>query len=151
MSSGRRPGGLTALAIVNFVFAGLAFLGLLGLVFVFSLLGMAMEEVPESQQAVIEALHEVGMLWWILSMLANLISAILLLVSGIGYLKLKPFMGRTLGNVYAIFTLIVTVLVALTLPTVLGGGFGIGTLISIIYPVLTLILLNATFKEDFVR
>jgi uncharacterized membrane protein YkvI len=33
----------------------------------------------------------------------------------------------------------------------LHQGFGIGNLIGLIYPVLTLILLNTTFKDDLVN
>ena len=32
-----------------------------------------------------------------------------------------------------------------------GGGFNIGTIIGLVYPLLTLALLNTTFKDDFVR
>ena len=32
-----------------------------------------------------------------------------------------------------------------------GGGFNIGTIIGLIDPVLTLLLLNTTFKEDFIN
>jgi hypothetical protein len=37
------------------------------------------------------------------------------------------------------------------LSTELGGGFSIGTIVGLIYPVLTLVLLNGTFKHDLVR
>jgi len=32
-----------------------------------------------------------------------------------------------------------------------GGGFNLGTVIGLIYPVLTLILVNTTFREDLVN
>lgn len=40
-----------------------------------------------------------------------------------------------------------TVLVLLVAKT----GFGIETIIGLTYPILTLVLLNTTFKEDFVN
>lgn len=151
MNAQSRPGGLTALAVINFIFAGFGLLALLAFAAVFAVFGAALESVPEGQRALAEALKQVGVMWFILSLVASLISAILLLVSGIGYLKLSKFMGRTLGNVYGIFALIGTFLTALLMPPELGGSFTIGTLIGLIYPVLTLILLNTTFKEDFVN
>jgi hypothetical protein len=40
----------------------------------------------------------------------------------------------------------------LWMPAALGGGsFGIGTIIGLIYPVLTLILVNTAFKDDLVN
>jgi hypothetical protein len=32
-----------------------------------------------------------------------------------------------------------------------GGGFNLGTILGLVYPVITLFLLNTTFKEDFVN
>jgi len=32
-----------------------------------------------------------------------------------------------------------------------GAGFGIGTIVGLIYPLLTLMLINTTFKDDLVN
>jgi hypothetical protein len=72
-------------------------------------------------------------------------------VSGVGYLKLKKFLGRTIGNVYAIVSIVYSAASPFLLPAALGGGFGIAAIIGLIYPLLTLILLNTTFREDFVN
>ena len=42
------------------------------------------------------------------------------------------------------------VLGAMITPSELGGGFSIGTIIGLVYPVLTLYFLNLTFKDDLV-
>ena len=75
------------------------------------------------------------------------LGAALMITSGVGYLGQKRFLGRTLGNTYAILSILNNVLSLATL----HQGFGIGTLIGLIYPVLTLILLNTTFKDDLVN
>jgi len=80
----------------------------------------------------------------------SLIRAVLFIVSGIGYLKLKKFLGYKLGNACAVISLLY-VLWTIFLPAELGGGFTIALIIGSIYPLLTLILLNTTFKEDFVN
>jgi hypothetical protein len=33
----------------------------------------------------------------------------------------------------------------------MGGGIGIGTVFGLLYPVLTLVLVNITFKDDLVH
>lgn len=154
MSSDRRPGGLTALAVVNFIVAGFSLLGALALL-PFLLMGEqmmeGMEGAPEQDQAAIQAILEMGEPWFIVFIAATIITVALLVASGVGYLKLKKFLGRTLGNAYALFTIVYTVISAMVVAPELGGGFSIGTLLGFVYPVITLILLNSTFKEDFVN
>jgi hypothetical protein len=137
MANGKRPGGLTALAVLNFVFAGL---GLLAFLAVLALLGAAdsasggkLDTGNVSKGDVYAAL------------VLGVARMGILLAAGVGYLQQKKFLGRTLGNVYAILAIGDTVL-GLTL---LKQGFGIGAIIGLVYPVLTLILLNTTFKDDF--
>jgi len=139
MAEGRRPGGLTALAVLNFVFAGL---GLLALLAVLALLGAAdsvsggkLETGGVPKGAVYAAL------------LLGIVREGILLAAGVGYLKMKKFLGRTLGNVYAILAIGDTLLGVV----VLKQGIGIGGIIGLVYPVLTLILINTTFKDDLVN
>lgn len=82
-----------------------------------------------------------------LGLLLSLVSTALLIVSGVGYLKQKKFLGQKLGSLYGLLGIATTVfgLVAT------NQSFGIGSIIGLIYPVLTLVLLNTTFKEDFVN
>jgi hypothetical protein len=156
MASGNRPGGLTALAVINFVLGGLSLLGSLGTMALISFLGRIAEQastqdMTPAQQEQLQALADVGSGTFILLLGISLISAILLIVSGIGYLKLKKFLGRTLGTTYAIVGIVSSASSSALMPENLGGGFNIMVIVGLIYPVLTLILLNLTFKEDFVN
>jgi hypothetical protein len=155
MSSDKRPGGLTALAVINFIFGALSLLGALALAVLIPLLGMAMnqasQQMPPEQVAQLEALTEMGAPLFITLAVVSFLTAALLIASGVGYLKLKKFLGRTLGNVYAVMSVVYSIGSALLLPVTLGGGFNIMAIVGLIYPVLTLILLNTTFKEDFVN
>ena len=56
-----------------------------------------------------------------------------------------------LGNAYAILAIVSSVVSGLVVSAEAGGGFNIGTIVGLVYPVLTLALLNTTFKEDFIR
>jgi hypothetical protein len=149
MNEGKRPGGLTALAIVNFILAGLSALSLFGMVALFGLTDkMPTEQMTEAQKAQLEAVQNMGMPTLVLILLLTLLSAVLLLLSGIGYLKQKKVLGRVVGNVYAIFSIVGSVVSGLLFKPELGGGFNFGTIIGLIYPVLTLVLINTTFKDD---
>lgn len=153
MSRHARPGGLTALAVLNFIFAGLAILGLISTFFLVGMLYM-MENNPDFRKKMdedknlqhqLKELPGVGIL--ILIAALNLVSGVLLLLSGIGYLKLKRTLGYILGNISALFSLSVFGLVMCTWP----DSFGLLSLRDILYPLLTLFLLNFTFRQDFVN
>ncbi len=149
MNEEKRPGGLTALAVINFVFSGWSIIGLLGLVAMFAFIGkLPTDQMDANQKVQIEALQNMGLPVFIFIFALTIISSVLLLLSGIGYLKQKKFLGRTIGNTYAIVTIISSVITGIMFAPELGGGFNIGTIIGLIYPVLTLILLNTTFRED---
>jgi len=149
MNEEKRPGGLTALAVINFIFSGWGLIGLIGLAAFFALIGkIPTDNMQEAQKAQIEALQNMGLPVFIIIFLLSLLSSVLLLLSGIGYLKQKKFLGRTIGNIYAVITIISSVVSGILFAPDLGGGFNIMTIVGLIYPVLTLILLNTTFKED---
>lgn len=141
MAEGRRPGGLTALAVLNFVFAGL---GLLGLLALFALIGAA-DKAGALDGASSSVGVGKGVVYGLLAL--GIVRMAIMLAAGVGYLGQKKFMGRTLGNVYAILALGDT---AIGLALV-KGSFGIGTIIGLIYPILTLVLINTTFKDDLVN
>lgn len=140
MSDGKRPGGLTALAVLNFVFGGL---GALGLLLLFGMLSAA-ETASGGQVSTEIAKHPGAGLVWV-TILLTLASVALMITSGVGYLGQKRFLGRTLGNAYAVVSLIGTAI------GISVSGFGIGTIIGLVYPVLTLMLINTTFKDDLVN
>jgi hypothetical protein len=155
MSEGKRPGGLTALAVFNFIFAGLGFLSVLSmgaLIAIFS----AAERSGAMKNASAEAYKTLGQAGitrpaiLIIVMAFSAISSVLLLISGIGYLKQKKLLGRMLGNFAALLSIIIAVVSVFMIPGRAGGGFSLGFIFNIIYPLLTLILLNTTFKEDFI-
>ena len=152
MAEGKRPGGLTALAVINFLFAVISVLGILGMVALIALSesGEIMDETArEMKQAFEDAGIGTGLLAVIFAL--NIITTILLVCSGIGYLKLKKFLGRGLGNAYAFLSIAGSLASALIMPVKAGGGFNLAFLIGIIYPLITLILINTTFKEDLVN
>jgi len=149
MNEGKRPGGLTALAVINFIFSGWGIIGLLGLAAFFAFIGkIPTDDMQETQKAQIEAFQNLGLPVFIFIFTLSFISSVLLLLSGIGYLKQKKFLGRFLGNTYAVITIVSSVISGILFAPELGGGFNIMTIVGLIYPVLTLILLNTTFKED---
>jgi hypothetical protein len=149
MNEGKRPGGLTALAVINFIFCGFSFLSVVGMAAFFALKDMMpTDQMDARQKAQIEALQEMGTPMLVLVVALNVLSGILLLVSGMGYLKQKKVLGRMLGNAYAVLTIVGSIVSGLMFRAELGGGFNIGTIIGLIYPILTLVLLNTTFKDD---
>ncbi len=141
MAEGKRPGGLTALAVLNFVFGGLGAIGVLALL---ALLNVAESIIDEAaKKAAVEASKAPGAVY--LGLMLGLVNMALLIASGVGYLTQKKILGKMLGNAYGILALLGTVYGL----TVLGGKFDISTIIGLVYPVLTLALLNTVFKDDF--
>ncbi|HUH04857.1 MAG TPA: hypothetical protein VML75_22825 [Kofleriaceae bacterium] len=134
----KRPGGLTALAVMNFVFGG--FGGILALIQMATISagaevlaeGQASGEIPSN--AVLYAFT-----------LGSLVSAALLITAGIGYLGLKRFLGRAMGNAYVAVSLASTIAEFF----VSRSTFSVGTLVFMVYPIITVALINLTFREDF--
>jgi tryptophan-rich sensory protein len=152
MSEQKRPGGLTALAVINFVFSGWGFIGLLGLAAFFAFIGkIPTDDMNEAQKAQFEAFQNMGLPVFIFIFALSIISSVLLLLSGIGYLKLKKFLGRMIGNTYAVIAIVSSIISGIMFAPELGGGFNIGTIIGLIYPIVTLVLLNTTFKNDLTK
>jgi hypothetical protein len=148
MATGRRPGGLTALAVLNFVFAGLSLLSVLATVFVFAYANTLKEAAHKPEdRAMLEALENMNTSLWVLIVVSSILATVLLIVAGIGYLKMRGW-GRSVGNLYAITAIASGTLGAVMTPEEIGGGFNIGTIIGLVYPVLTLYFINATFKDD---
>ena len=81
-----------------------------------------------------------------ITIVLSIASCALLIISGVGYIQQKRVLGRIMGSLYGILALLGTMIM-------IGSGqtFGIGEIIGLIYPVLTLIMVNTTFKEDLVN
>ena len=150
MSKGYRPGGLTALACVNFLFGGLSLIGsFLFLLLLAALLALSPEKVQEGLTE--EQLELVGAPILVTMIVFSFLTASLAIFSAIGYLQQKRFLGRTLGNVYALTGIAYSISKATAISPDAGGGFGLGSIAGLVYPLLTLLLLNTTFKKDLVR
>ena len=140
MTQGKRPGGLTALAVINFILGGM------GVLSVFGLIAMMLMNIPmqdEESERFLAELKAWPLAWVYVGVAA--LTTVLLIVSAVGYLKQRRFMGRTLGNVYAVLGLVSATLFVTAFP------FRIQSVIEFVYPLLTLFLLNLTFRDDFVH
>ncbi len=152
MDEGKRPGGLTALAVINFILSGLGLINLIVLAAFFAFIGkIPTDDMQEAQKAQMEAFQNMGTSVFVIIFALTIISSVLLLLSGIGYLKQKKVLGRMMGNAYALITIVSSIVSGIMFATEFGGGFNIGTIIGLIYPVLTLILINTTFKDDLIN
>jgi hypothetical protein len=142
MAQGIRPGGLTALAVVNFVFCGLALLGALMLMVFLNMTPPSAEEDAASQEQItlLRENHDAVLV----SVALSVGEAVLLLVSGLGYLGQKRVSGRILGSVYALVGLLGVSWQLTYMP------FGLEHMTSFLYPLITLVLLNTTFRRDLV-
>jgi hypothetical protein len=146
MAEGKRPGGLTALAVINFVFSAFSGLGFLGMFVVLALFKNIETAEGEAGEGARRGLEDSGGFEWIIaSGVVNALMAVLLLISGIGYLKQKRVMGRMLGSGAAVINLLFSLAFIATI------GMQFAMLVGFVYPVLTLILLNTTFKDDLVN
>ena len=153
MSEGRRPGGLTALAVINFVYFALGLLMFVGFFTFIAIVNTDVVEQDKAMQDMKKAFEDAGVTMGLFAvvMVVSLISTVLLLLSGIGYLKQKMFLGRGLGTAYGMLALVSSGVSAIVLPPEAGGDFGLGTMLSFIYPIATLFLVNVTFKDDLVN
>jgi len=137
-----RPGGLTALAIFNFIFGGLSgLINLLGL----ATISTMREQMEESARQSGDKLPAMWIRYFLMGM--ALIRAAVLITSGIGYLQLKRFLGYILGNIYAVLALIAIGIEIGMAPQ----NFTVVSLFEFVYPLITLFLLNVIFRKDFVR
>lgn len=134
-----RPGGLTALAVFNFVIGGWNVIRLLLLMVALSTTLPHSGHRPMPPQTLLYA-----QLFYLLG------DAALLITSGIGYLKLKRFLGRWLGTADALWSLAFFG-VALGITHNAGFPFSLSSLTMLVYPGITLVLLNVVFRENLVN
>ena len=151
-----RPGGLTALAVLNLIFCAWGLLKSLSQGFT---VWVAMEGGaafgPTSNIATGEPgmadLVEIGWGFLAAQSIASLGLAFLLMISAFGYLGLRRILGRWAGTFYALSGIAVVVAALWFLRDTRVGAFTIEHVIGLFYPVLTLFLVNVTFRRDLVR
>jgi hypothetical protein len=163
MTDGKqRPGGLTALAVLNFIFGGLN--GLVGIGALLLALGAStlshaaanadMKEHHGENAAADQLLKSGGDFLAILALVVAvlyLLNAFLLIASGVGYIGMKKY-GRVLGTIYALLSLGASGLGIFVVWKQTGQmDISLTTIAFSIYPVLTLILVNTSFKDDLVN
>jgi F0F1-type ATP synthase membrane subunit c/vacuolar-type H+-ATPase subunit K len=135
-----RPGGVTALAVFNFIFGGLS--GLINLVGL-AAVGMVVRQAEQDAKITGQDVPSEAFLY--ATMLFALVRAALLITAGVGYLGRKKFVGRMLANAYAILALIaIAIEIAFAKQT-----FTILNLVDFVYPLITLFLANVIFRKDF--
>ncbi len=143
----RRPGGLTALAVLNFIFAGFSLMGLLFMAVAFVVLSTVnAAELDKAREDIAAAVGNAGLAAIAVNIALSLVALVLQVISAIGLLRMAPVMGRVMGNAFAVVSI-----VAVVVSVVMGIPFGVGTVINLLYPLLTLLLLNFTFRGDFIR
>ena len=112
---------MTALAVLNFVFSGLAVIGILGLVVVVTMAGSLKEAAQTAdERATFEALENMNMGLWALILASNVVAFATLLIAGIGYLKMRRW-GRLFGNVYAVTAIVTALMGVFMSPAELGA------------------------------
>ena len=148
---GKRPGGLTALAVLNFVFGGLAVIGAIGwmaLAAAAQVVVSGTEEIGRqlggaaAAREVVKAVGPNMALLWV-CVLLNFVAAAMLIVSGVGYMKMSRTSGYVMGHVYAIVAIVSNILV------MVNSMFGFMAILGLAYPIITIALLNTVFKKCF--
>jgi hypothetical protein len=141
----QRPGALTALAVINFILSAFGVATVISCLFALKARfdpGSLPAEVDKDYVAMLAALP----LWTIYTLLvAAVLKTGLWIASGVGYLQLRKVLGWGLGNAYAVVSLAETGIVLAGLPY----GFQSRMAIAMLYPLITLLLLNRTFKDAF--
>jgi len=126
MTKSKRPTGLTALAVINFIFV----IGLL-----FSIATYFSTDL----------LAKAGLTVNLYTILSPIITAILLLTCGIGFIKMDYIMGYWFGNIFGVLSL----LNIIVFNAIRGFSGFAGHIPSMVYPIILLFLLNLKYKEHF--
>ena len=155
MSTSDRPSGLTALAVINFVtgtfqfFSAVAFL-LRRFVFSQRFEGRELGE-DEHHAEGLQALLDVPVVESLVYSSLYLAAALLLIVTGVGYLKRKKFFGRHLTTVYVICDLGALALMFAWLPESYIRELGIAVLRMAFYPLFIGAVIHTVFRRDLMR
>lgn len=130
-----RPGGLTVFAIGNFIFGGIQALGVL---LSFLSLGCTLQ---------IQGIEQgVSLPYRAVSIILQAGTAVFLLISGGGTLKLKNVNGRWFANVYAVLA-IARIIIKFIWGVKGPESFSMFSIITLLYPVLVLFFYNLVFRD----
>jgi ABC-type transport system involved in multi-copper enzyme maturation permease subunit len=129
-----RPGGLTTLAIINFVLGGFQALGSL-----ISLATLNATVVVNGQSQPVSP-EGAG-----LAVALNVLIAALLIISAIGFLKTSRWLGWFSANLYVVVFVIRTVVTFSG--GIAGGDATTFSLIGFVYPLLILVFVNLVFFD----
>ncbi len=124
-----RPAGLTVLATLNIVFSALNLLCYVGFC-------AALAKNPKPSELTAEELNDLNDF-----LVGGFIGTTLSIIAAVGYLR-EQRMGRWMGNAYAV----VVILFALILLSSTGVA-----LLQLIYPIVTLILINGRYKARLIK
>ena len=133
VTDSRCPLGLRVMAVCNFIVAALGTIVVVGL--------------AVGQDSRYDVWKIEGPVTWKnhVMILMRLAGVMTVFFSGLGYLRLRRAQGWVLGNLYALIALANTALYAFLLEE-----FGTLSLLWLPFPVITLILLNTTYRKSFV-
>ena len=157
-NTGDRPGGLTALAVINIIFSILLIFIMIGRIVEYVQIrswetnsqGIEFQENVRFRNVRIDAMKETGATTYIGLSVSTGVLGVFMFLSAIGYFKQKRYLGYIGGNFAAFFSIIFIILTITTLPRILGGGVNMHYLLVLFYSGLTLFLVNVTFRQDLV-
>lgn len=170
--SSSRPGGLTALALINIVLGLFATLGAGAGYFLpdMTALGKSQlqqtlqmhqqrpfltpEDVAEMEQSLreleaVEKLYSEAPWRWHTLTTANLVTSLLMFVSGFGLWRMRAVSGRLLGNLYVLTSIGAAILGQVLFRGTPGYEFSLFMLLGPVYGLLFLYLVNVVFAADF--
>ncbi len=153
MATTDRPSGLTALAVINFLLSFLQLLSAAGFLlqrFVFApYLLKSEEDFGDGRR--IQELVEVSPPVIILIGGLMLLSALLLFISGFGYLRRKRVWGKHITTLYVICDLVSVACILAWMPESYIRDLGIGLIRTVFYPVFLGVVIHTVFRRDLVR
>jgi hypothetical protein len=152
MSDAARPSGLTAMAVLNFVFGGFLLVQVPWMVLLLAMHEGAMPgRRSEENKPALELVEKAGKPVIATAAVLYGLAGIVQVLAGFGYLKLKRFLGRAMGNLYVLLAIALSLLWGIGTAGTRMGGFNLGLILNLVYPLITAVLINTTFREDLVN
>jgi len=140
------------MAILNFVLGALVLMQVPAMAM---LLAMHDGALPgsrsEENKVAVELVEKAGKPLIATAMALYGLTSLVQILAGFGYLKMRRFLGRGLGNVYVILAIALSLTWGIGTASARGGGFNLGLILNLVYPLITVVLINTTFREDLVN